>query len=434
MQVVSRFQNLALWFNAHKFVVTLPFALVVFFALFLTSTSNTCAQGNCPVGTHGECTLLPSGKIKCYCEGDGGGGGGGSGQTPTPGSGGGGNNNQTVDVTVGASCVYMPGGPTGFGNLNVMVTTGRCKDDYYNIWIWYMDVCDWRTGACNVKMPVFIVSCAQGCKKQVNSPGETPCTEFSFNGTSLECNLNWITRARATIPPVQTLYSPYPRGLNRDPMAFIATGLATQDWQCSRAIDGWDPLTWSENEDFADFHFCLRWRQVAPPAPQESRNSDYGGYDPAPAWADWDWDERAWGNPKQSSSAGPIINHTYETSSADDDKGYGYERKPRNGPGNRPSYQVRVTTYWIVEWNMRWKVRHCRPDPDENPINTCKGQSKMIEFWIGHEDGPHGLDLRHPDIGNAHYWTSSNSILTPDGRKMDVLPVPVIEVQGIQPK
>lgn len=75
MQVISRFQNLALWFNTHTFVVTMPFALVVFVVLFLSSTSNTCAQGNCPVGTHGECTLLPSGKIKCYCEGNDNGGG-----------------------------------------------------------------------------------------------------------------------------------------------------------------------------------------------------------------------------------------------------------------------------------------------------------------------------------------------------------------------
>jgi hypothetical protein len=173
---------------------------------------------------------------------------------------------------------------------------------------------------------------------------------------------------------------------------------------------------------------------VAPPDPEESRDSGYGGYDPAPAWADWLWDERSWGNPKQSSSAGPIIAHTYETSSADDEKGYGYERKPHNGPDNRPSYQVRVTTYWVVDWYMRWKERRCRADPDENPNNVCKGQSEMIEYWIDRQIGPHGLDLRSPGIGNDHYWTSSNSILTPDGRKMDVLPVPVIEVQGVQPK
>lgn len=58
----------------------------------------------------------------------------------------------------------------------------------------------------------------------------------------------------------------------------------------------------------------------------------------------------------------------------------------------------------------------------------------MLEIWVDQVDGPHGLDLRYPGIGNAHYWTTSNSILTPDGRAMDVLPVPVIEVQGIQPK
>lgn len=430
MQTISQLEKISPWVSAHTFVLAMPFALGIFVVLMLTTTSSTCAQGNCPVGSHGECTLLPSGKIKCYCKGDDG-GGGGSGATPTPGSGGGG---QNVNAVLGASCVYMPGGPTGFGNTNVMISSGRCKGDYYSIWIWNMKVCDWRTGACNVNMPVFIVSCAQNCTKQVTPPGPTPCTAFSFSGTSIECNLNWLERVRATIPPTQVQYTPYPRGLNRDPMTFLAFGLVTQDWQCSPAIDGWDPQTWSANDDFADFHFCLRWRQVAPPDPQESRDSGYGGYDPAPAWADWFWDERAWGNPKQTSSAGPMVTHTYETSSADDDKGFGYERKPHNGPGNRPSYQVKTTTYWIVEWYMRWKERRCRADANDDPNNVCKGQPKMIEYWIGHEDGPHGLDLRMPGIGNAHYWSSSQSILTPDGRRLDVLPVPVIEVQGVQPK
>ncbi len=432
MKIFSIADKTAVWMNAHKFVVALPLAFGVLVVLMLSTASNTCAQGNCPVGSHGECTLLPNGKIKCYCEGSGG-GTPGPGETPSPGGGGGGG--QKVNATAAAVCVYMPGGPTGFGNTNVMISSGRCKDDYYNIWIWYMDVCEWRTGACNVKMPIFIVECAQGCKKTVDNPKPpTPCTTFSFSGTSLECNLNWIARVRATIPPTLVNYTPYPRGLNRDPITFLASGLVTQDWQCSRTIDGWDPETWSANDDFRSFQFCLRWRQVAPPGPEESRNSPYGGYDPAPAWADWDWDERPWGNPKKSSSVGPLITHTYETSSADDEKGYGYQRKPHNGPDNRPSYQVKVTTYWMVEWYMKWQTRVCRKDPNEDPNNTCKGQPKMIEAWVWHDDGPNGLDLRMPGIGNGHYWTSSGSILVPDGRQMNVLPVPVIEVQGVQPK
>lgn len=434
MQIISRFEKLALWFNSHKFAFAMPLALGIFAMLFLSTTSNTCAQGNCPVGTSGECVLLPSGTIKCYCEGDDT-DTGNPGETPVPGDDddddddGGGSN---VAVTAGATCVYMPGGPSQFISGNVIISSGSCSDDYYNVWIWYMPICDQTL--CGLVIPVFIVECAEDCKSDTDSTGPTPCTEFSFSGTSLECNLNWIARVRATIPPVPTIYTPYPRGLNRDPITFMATGLTIQDWHCSRDIDGWDPETWTANDDFADFHFCLRWRQVAPPDPEESRDSGYGGYDPAPAWADWIWDERSWGNPKQSSSAGPIITHTYETSSADDDKGYGYERKPRNGPEDRASYQVQVTTYWVVDWYMRWKERMCRQDPDENPDNVCKGQSEMIEYWIDRQIGPHGLDLRSPGIGNDHYWTSSKSIVTPDGRQMDVLPVPVIEVQGIQPK
>lgn len=426
MQTLTRLEKFILWFNAHKFVVALPLMFSLFVVLFLTTTSNTCAQGNCPVGSHGECTLLPSGKIKCYCTGSG--GGGGPGQTPVPGGGKGG---KQVNAIAAASCVYMPDGPVGLGN-NVIITSGRCKDDYYDVWIWYMPICD--PASCGLKIPVFLVDCAQGCKNHGNPPGPTPCTTFSFSGSALNCNLNWLASVQATIPPVQTVYTPYPRGLNLDAITFMATGLTTQDWQCSRAIDGWDPQTWSANDDFADFHFCLRWRQVAPPDPQESRDSGYGGYDPAPAWADWLWDERPWGEPKGSSAAGPIISHTYVTSSADDEKNYGYQRKPHNGPDNRASYQVRVTTYWVVDWSMNWKQRGCKPDPDKNPANTCKGQPKMIEYWVTHQDGPHGIDLRMPEIGNAHYWTSSNSIVTPDGRHMDVLPVPVIEVQGVQPK
>jgi hypothetical protein len=85
----------------------------------------------------------------------------------------------------------------------------------------------------------------------------------------------------------------------------------------------------------------------------------------------------------------------------------------------------------MVQYMMQWQYKTCIAS--SNPSDTCNGETGKVEVWRNASKGPFGLDLRMPGINNAHYWTTSSSIIIPDGRKMNVLPVPVIEVQGVQP-
>ncbi len=98
----------------------------------------------------------------------------------------------------------------------------------------------------------------------------------------------------------------------------------------------------------------------------------------------WDFDDRPWvlgdcftynlpgGSVAQNCpgnyASGMIVQHTYETSSADliNPGHYGDPGdKPRNGPdldGNLTlaSYQVRVTTCWLAEWAMEYDRYECK--------------------------------------------------------------------------
>jgi hypothetical protein len=401
---------------------------------------NTAAveSASCPGGQE-QCRLVGS-RIICICEGSGSGEGTPGAITPVPPGPGGGKGGKGGSLVGSASCVNL--GDTYPTGVYILGTAGgpTCGNGYYNIDVLQFGVCRWDPAggfSCSDAygaIPVMILSCAGNCKTPVPPRviPPTACTSFQFTGAALSCNLNWMAVAQSAIPPVPVSYSPYPRGLNNDQMTFFASGLITQGWQCSQPpIDGWDPQSWSPNPNMRQFQFCLRWKQVAYPGPDESRNSPFGAYDPAPGWAAWDWDERPWGNPKGDISRIPLISHTYVTSSADDTNGYGYQRKPHNGPGDLPSYQVRVTTYWMVQYMLQWQYKTCVAS--SNPADTCNGESGKVEDWLNATKGPFGIDLRMPGINNAHFWTTSSSIIIPDGRKMNVLPVPVIEVQGVQP-
>jgi hypothetical protein len=412
------------------------FALLVLLGSSLNPVS--VVKASCPGGQE-QCRLIGS-RIVCICKGSGSGGPTPGSGTPGSGGGGGGKGGKKSSLIGSASCVNLGDTyPTGVYILGTAVGP-TCGNGYYNIDVLVFGVCEWtESGGMSCSnaygaIPVMILSCAGDCKTPVPPKviPPTACTSFQFTGAGLTCNLNWMAAAKTEIPPVPVSYTPYPRGLNDDQMTFFAAGLITQGWQCSQPpIDGWDPQTWSPNSNMRQFQFCLRWKQVANPGPDESRKSPYGSYDPAPAWAAWNWDERPWGNPKGELAKIPLTSHTYVTSSADDTNGNGYQHKPHNGPGNLPSYQVRVTTYWMVQYMMQWQYKTCVKSP--NPSDSCNGVSGKVEAWLNASQGPFGLDLRMPGINNAHYWTTSGSLIVPDGRKMNVLPVPVIEVQGVQP-
>jgi hypothetical protein len=244
-----------------------------------------------------------------------------------------------------------------------------------------------------------------------------PCPGVGVTIASIGCVIGWARRAQADIPPVPITYKPYPRGIVTDRIEFTAPGLLVQDWSCTApAVDNWSPTSWSYDEDYRNLVFCLRWRQVRRPDPAP---------DPAPAWIRYVWDERAWGQPPEDASQQQVTEHTYVTSSA---------RKPETGTGNLPAYQVQAHSYWVIDWRESWEhaihIRECQWTG--NSRDECDGDSKYaartrIEWQPGSDEGT--ADLRK--YGAVHFYADSTLLRTPDGRTMNVLPVPVIEVQGV---
>lgn len=247
-------------------------------------------------------------------------------------------------------------------------------------------------------------------------PKRVPCPPgFSQTESGLTVFCAWERRVEVRIPPLPITYTPYPRGLVNDPMKFFAPAMVVQPWNCSERVDGWNPQEWRPDEDYRSAIFCLRWRQVAWPDPAP---------DPAPGWLRYTWDERAWGDPKTTSARQQMVEHVYVTSSA---------LKSENGPQNLPAYQVQVQSFWILDWRIGWEKRvrwhTCEPGGSHN---TCDG----VAGWrtVRHERWDVGADHGSADLrryGLPNFYATSTLITIPDGRRMTILPVPVIEVQGV---
>lgn len=284
-------------------------------------------------------------------------------------------------------------------------------------------ICDQATRQCYPGVISLIVAynCATPTPMTIKV-NPLPCpAQFTQNG--ITCLIGWVRRAEARIPPVPITYSPYPRGIVNDKMEFSAPGLIVQDWACtSPPVDNWNPRSWGYDEDYRNLIFCIRWRQIAWPDPAP---------DPAPAWIRYVWDERAWGQPKEDASRQQVTEHHYVTSSA---------QKSENGPGNPigtfslPAYQVQAHSYWVIDWRMTWehafRWTECRRS--SNPKDVCDGQSgyesiPRVEWRPESDDGT--ADLRN--YGAPHFYADSTLVRIPDGRVLDILPVPVIEVQGV---
>lgn len=278
-------------------------------------------------------------------------------------------------------------------------------------------LCDQATGQCHPTAVSLIAAynCATPTPITIKV-NPLPCPA-GFTQQGVWCIIGWVRRAEAQIPPVPITYRPYPRGLVNNKIEFTAPGLIVQEWVCtSPQVDNWNPRTWGYDEDYRNLYFCIRWRQIAWPNPAP---------DPAPAWIRYVWDERAWGQPQEDASRSPLTEHTYVTSSA---------HKPENGPGNLPAYQVRAHSYWVIDWRMTWerafRWTDCRRTGNRNDI--CDGQRgyqvvQHVEWRAESDDGT--ADLRN--YGAPHFYADSTLVRTPDGRVLNVLPVPVIEVQGV---
>ncbi|CAG0990733.1 hypothetical protein GPROT1_02987 [Gammaproteobacteria bacterium] len=292
-------------------------------------------------------------------------------------------------------CAVEPSSPTGFVNLRYS--------------------CNQITKQCTLVQVVNASNCGTPTPTTIKV-NPLPCPA-GFTQTGVWCLIGWTRRAEARIPPVPITYKPYPRGIVTDKMEFTAPGLIVQDWACtSPQVDNWNPRTWGYDEDYRNLYFCIRWRQIAWPSPSP---------DPAPAWIRYVWDERAWGQPQEDASRQQVTEHIYVTSSA---------QKPENGAGNLPAYQVQAHSYWVIDWRMTWehafRWSDCRRT--NNSTDWCDGQKgyetvSHVEWRGESDDGT--ADLRN--YGAPHFYADSTLIRIPDGRVMNVLPVPVIEVQGV---
>jgi hypothetical protein len=292
-------------------------------------------------------------------------------------------------------CVSDGSSPTGLVNLRYL--------------------CNQVTKQCTLVQATTATNCATPVPTSIKV-NPLPCPA-GFTQAGIWCQIAWVRRAEARIPPVPMTYKPYPRGIVADRMEFTAPGLIVQNWACtSPQVDNWNPHSWGHDEDYRNLVFCMRWRQIAWPDPSP---------DPAPAWIRYVWDERSWGQPQEDASRQQVTQHTYVTSSA---------QKPENGPGNLPAYQVQTYSYWVIDWKETWehafRWTECRRTGNNGDV--CDGQrgyasERHIEWRPESDDGT--ADLRK--YGAAHFYADSTLIQTPDGRVLNVLPVPVIEVQGV---
>lgn len=319
--------------------------------------------------------------------------------------------NQTPNTTPQATAQATPGGGNYLTATCTVFAPGsygmNCPGNLYDV----VYACGPGFSFCWF-VSASCASCVVPTAMPTQNANPLPCADVNFTRDGIQCTIGWDRRVVAKIPPIVVSYAPFPRGIVYDAMQFTLPSLVTQGWQCSDPLHGWDPLAWAPSGDFRQLVFCLRWRQVKRPDPI---------IDPAPAWAEWYWDEREWGNPKSNLNQRREAVHTYVTSSAE---------KPANGFNDLPSYQVRVRTFWVVEWKENWERRTEECVFTGNPADVCNGQTSVRKQTEWEAEGRGGtVDLRY--YGSPHFWTDSTLVKTPWGTTLDVLPVPVIEVQGV---
>lgn len=314
-----------------------------------------------------------------------------------------------------------------------------------------------------------------------DAPEEWPCeATFDNGGVELECEGEWgyYIYAWASIPPHRVMRTPFPRGMVTVDNEFdlLAEPWISEDGGEHFRDDGFyservnlpDPVRedpWPG--DIKDYEIGVRWRRVGDEHPQ---------FGPVPPHC-FDFDERDWnveGGAVQVACGEPgsdghvRVLHAYETSS------WG---KPANGPRvdlenqtvpswDLASYQVRVPTYWVVEWRERWYAwevvsvewgdcgcwgppgeptdephrRGCVPPPGIciNPGEWYGQVGEPVYDWVLQDSGWYALDLRA--YGYSDWYDTSYAVISGgefageewwDDGAGDAVPVPVIEVQSV---
>ena len=318
-------------------------------------------------------------------------GGGGPINPPPSGDGGGKPTPTEIDLTCSPHPDYIRGW--------LPLPTDPTQIDYYDIHIFCptadFDTCAWVT--IRERAP-------EDCIRQTHWREWFPCVDVDFDGAGIQCTAGWVRTLRVTIPPVGFEYMP--RGLVTVPILF-AGGPVTQDFQCTPPVNGFDPQAWMANDDFRNFIFCMRWRQVGP--------WDQMKEGKVPALFDFLWDERPWGDPQETKANVLPVPHAYFTSSW---------AKPVCGYEHLPGYQVQVKTYWVLDWYTQWeqKIRRCA---EYNSNGKCVAWE---DVWVP-GSGSGTYDLRRCGSPSSYTWSFKvQSNVSPPG---DALCVPVIEVQGV---
>jgi len=320
---------------------------------------------------------------------------------------------------------------------------------------------------------------------------DPPCEPTISDGrVKLVCPDKWsyYIYAEAGIPPHRVKRSPFPRGLVtlENEFDLLAEPWISESGGPHFGGDGFysdkinvpDPIREEpEPGDIKEYELGVRWRRVGDFHPQF-------GYVPPHCF---NFDERAWNVARGDAAAacalpdvdGHVrVSHAYETSSWDkpgDDNGPSWDN-PANGPRvdlenqvvpevwDLVSYQVKVATYWVVEWRDRWYAwdttgeiewdecgcwgtgeptnepyrRTCQAPPGIciNPGEWYGQVGEEAYDWVLHDSGWYALDLRA--YGYANWYDTSYSTISGGefagqdwwSDVMDAVPVPVIEVQS----
>ena len=335
------------------------------------------------------------------------------------------------------------------------------------------------------------------CRPPAGDPGtppadnQPPCVPVvTADGITLECDSHgregwdwgYYIHAWAVVPPHRVQIRPFPRwlvalegtmSLTRSPDFSVTggpegAGLAEGFWSAGVNLPLNLDLADPDPGDIRDYRIGVRWRMLRP------FERLFGG-NPVPESC-WNFDEREWniaGGYAAPGACGDAVTHAYETSS------WG---KPENGgrfvhensgcarvpsePGEwtLPAYQVRVPTYWTVEWADEWYVWaengwewedtcfYRAAPPIGQQWANCDGNGDGVNDpdyyrlarpkyeWVHQRVGWYPLDLR--PYGYPQWYYESWAVVTTgagewcpfeyaDPNPGDTVRIPVIEVQTV---
>jgi hypothetical protein len=448
-------------------VLALIGVIVLAVGIFLVSQAQpetACAQGGqCPPGQSWNCTIA-GGRSVCSCRA--------SGETPTPqptlppptpatppptp------NATQAVATATAAAAATatasvptptptpIPGQVLTCVFSNQPVGGVHCPSKYYRVLTLYAHNLTWVLDAeCMDES-----ACVPPTPEPPPNVVEPPCPVTPIGGgMGVWCG-NYQIDVDAVVPPHLVVRNPWPRGLVTVPNQFSILpdpqysepGGAGGEWS-EKGAEHDTGRDGSHENQIANYQMGLRWRRI----------------DELPVWT---FDERPWnigrdyGNGTCSNSAqGVDVSHAYETASSDisnPGSGGDADDKPRNGPSltgewNLPAYQVVVGTHWALDWAQQWdqweKVgtidRCCHVDGGckDKDYDGCKfdwdgwsTHSEDVYEWVHHFDGWYTVDLTN--WGEPNWYYTSYSVRSSGdgvnwGPVLDVVPVPVIEVQSV---